>query len=97
MIKEIHESKTLTKHISCKCKCKFDESKCNLYQWWNNNKCRCDCKMHHICEKYYVWNPSTCICENGKYFASIVNDSVITCAKVIEETVPTNFNEKSSL
>ena len=53
--------------------------------------------MHHICEKYYVWNPSTCICENGKYFASIVNDSVITCAKVIEETVPTNFNEKSSL
>ena len=53
--------------------------------------------MHHICEKYYVWNPSTCICENGKYFASIVNDSVIPCAKVIEETVPTNFNEKSSL
>ena len=29
MIKEINESKTLTKHISCKCKCKFDERKCN--------------------------------------------------------------------
>ena len=25
----INESKTLTKHISCKCKCKFDGRKCN--------------------------------------------------------------------
>ena len=30
MISEINESKTLTKHISCKCKCKFDDRKCNL-------------------------------------------------------------------
>ena len=35
----INESKTLTKHISCKCKCRFDERKCNSYQWWNNDKC----------------------------------------------------------
>ena len=20
-----------------------------------------------VCEKYYVWNPATCNCENGKY------------------------------
>ena len=25
----INESKTLTKHVSCECKCKFDERKCN--------------------------------------------------------------------
>ena len=25
MIAEINESKTLTKHISCKCKCKFNK------------------------------------------------------------------------
>ena len=30
MITGINESKTLTKHISCECKCKFDERKCNL-------------------------------------------------------------------
>ena len=35
----INESKTLTKHISCKCKCKLDQRKCNSNQWWNNNKC----------------------------------------------------------
>ena len=36
-------------------------------------------KKHHVYETEYVWNPSTCICENGKYLASIMDDSVITC------------------
>ena len=39
MITGINESKTLTKHISCECKCKLDETKCKSKQWWNNNKC----------------------------------------------------------
>ena len=39
MITGINESKTLTKHISCECKSKFDGKKCNSYQWWNNDKC----------------------------------------------------------
>ena len=39
MVTGINESKTLTKHISCECKCKFDETKCESNQWWNNNKC----------------------------------------------------------
>ena len=40
MISRKNESKTLTKHISCKCKCKFDgrKRKCNSNQWWNNDK-----------------------------------------------------------
>ena len=29
IITEINESKTLTKHISCECKCQFDGRKCN--------------------------------------------------------------------
>ena len=33
MITRINELKTLTKHISCKCKCKFDETKCKSNQW----------------------------------------------------------------
>ena len=47
MITGINESKTLTKYISCECKCEFDK-KCNSNQWWNNDKCRCDCKKHHL-------------------------------------------------
>ena len=29
IITEINEYKIFTKHISCECKCKFDERKCN--------------------------------------------------------------------
>ena len=38
MITGINESKTLTKHISCECKCKFDGTKFLSNQWWINNK-----------------------------------------------------------
>ena len=62
----------------------------------NNDKCRYESKKHHICEKDYTWNPSTRICKNGKYLASIMDDSVIMCDEIIEETVPTNFNEKKT-
>ena len=34
MITGINKLKTLTKHTSCKCKCKFGERKCNSDQWW---------------------------------------------------------------
>ena len=37
-------------------------------------------------EKYYIWNPATCSCEDSKYVGSIINDSVITYDEVIEET-----------
>ena len=30
-------------------------------------------KKHYVCEKDYIWNPSTCSCENGKYLASIID------------------------
>ena len=58
----------------------------------------------HICEKKYIWNPATCSCKNGKYLASIMDDSAITCDEIIDmkaklndketKTVQTNFNEK---
>ena len=38
MITGINQSKTLTKHIQCKCKGKFDGRKFTSGQWWNKNK-----------------------------------------------------------
>ena len=38
MITRINESKTLTKHISCKCIYKCDGRKYNSYQKWDNSK-----------------------------------------------------------
>ena len=67
---------------------------------WDNDKCQCECKKHHIYENDYVWNPGTCICENGKYLASIIDHSAIICAEVVKlydeeiKTIPTNLNEK---
>ena len=40
-------------------------------------------------QKNYIWNFSTCICENRKYLGFIVGNSVITCDEIIEVTVPT--------
>ena len=56
MITGTNESKTLTKDISCICKCRLDGRKCNSMvinrdQWWNNDKCECECKKCHVCEK----------------------------------------------
>ena len=39
IITGINEPKTLTRHISCDCNCKFDERKYNSNQCWNNDKC----------------------------------------------------------
>ena len=91
----------MTNHISwCECKCKFGGWKCIWNQWWNNYKCWCECKKHHTCEKYYIWNPATCICENGKCLASIIDNSVIIFDEIIEEEtkiVTKNFNEKNAI
>ena len=106
LITEINELKISTKHISCRCKCKFNDRICNSHQWWNNDKCWCQCKIHNICEKIHIWNPVACICENGKCLASIIDDSGITCDESIDmdaeaksndeetKTFPTNLNKK---
>ena len=80
MITAINESITLTKQIACKFSWRFDG---NSDQGWNNDKCWRECKNRHVCEKSYILNPSTCSCENGKYLASIVDDSAITWDEVM--------------
>ena len=94
----INESKTLTKHISCEFKYKFDGRNCNLDQWWNSDECWYESRKRHVCEKDYVWNPATCICENGKYLGSIMNDSAVILDEVIDSyEEKTNFNEKKPI
>ena len=81
--------KTLTKHISCECKCEFDGKKCDSNHMWNNDKCQCECKNPkecYVCKKYYIWNPATCSCENGKYVGNVIDDSVITQDEITDTT-----------
>ena len=98
MIAGLNELETLTKHISCECKCKFYGRNCKSNQWQNNDKCRCKCEKHHICGKNYVWNSATCNCESGKHLASIMNDSAIIYDEVIEpHDEEISFNEKKAI
>ena len=83
MLTNKNEAKTMTKHISCDCKCKFNSTTCNSNQKWNNKTCQCECKNYHKCKKDYNWDPSTCICENSKYLKSIADTSVIECDEII--------------
>ena len=62
-----NEAKTITKHISCDCKCKFNTTTCNANQKWNNETCQSECKNDRTCKRDYCLNPSTCICEIDKY------------------------------
>ena len=69
MIKEVNESRILTKYISCEYRCEFDGSKCNSKQKSNNDKCQCESKKivkHCTCEEDYTWNSNTCDCECDK-------------------------------
>ena len=45
--------------------------------------CECECKNYRKCEKDYNWNPSTCICENGKYLKSIADTSVTEFYEIV--------------
>ena len=76
MITNKDEANTITEHISCDCKCKFNSTTCKSKQKWNNNTCQCECKNCRKCKENYGWNTSTCICENIKYSEKIADTTV---------------------
>ena len=51
-------------------------------------------------QNIYIWNPALLSGKNGKYLASVIDDSVIICDKIIHvektKTVTRNFNEKKN-
>ena len=66
----------------------------NKDKWW------CECKKSHACEKEYVCNRPTCNCKNGKYLASILDDSAIICDDVIDADAklrPTDNDDETKL
>ena len=62
-------------------------------QCWNDAKCQYEWKKRHVCEKNYIWNPATGSCENGKYLASIIDDSAIMCDEIIKVDTEAKSND----
>ena len=58
MVTRMNEVKTLVKHISYDCKCKFASRTFNSNQKWNTvliDKCQSECKKYCTCKKGYGW------------------------------------------
>ena len=61
-------------------------------------------KTSYTWKRLYLESFYICSCENGKYLASITDNSVITCDEIIDadaksndketKSIPINFNEK---
>ena len=68
MMARINETRKVVWHETCSC---LTSAICNDKQDWNANKCVRECKEDLVnkllCDKGYMWNPSTCSCECDKY------------------------------
>ena len=50
MITNKDEAKAMAEHISCDCKCKFNNTTCNSNQKWNNKACQCEYENYCIAD-----------------------------------------------
>ena len=62
----------------------------------DSDQCLCQCKKCHVGEKDYIWNPATCSCQNGKYSASIIDDSATASDEILTQNVRTIRKQKLS-
>ena len=54
MITNKNEAKTMVKHISCCCKCKFNRTTFHSNQKWNNETCHRECKKYPQSKKKII-------------------------------------------
>ena len=76
MIADLNESKTLIKHISCNCRCKFNGRKCNSKLTWNIRNCQYESKnpmQHRFCKEDNTWNSSICTYKCLVRFVRLMN------------------------
>ena len=94
MITWINESKMLTECISCQCKFKFHDRKCNSNQKCNWDKCWCECKdlkEHRVCIKDYNSNLLHAIVKTEVLLRILwLCDEITNNADSASTNVPTN-------
>ena len=69
--------KTLAKHVTYDCKCKFENTACNSNQNGIMKSANVSAKSYGMHKNNFNWNPSICICENGRYLKHIADTLVI--------------------
>ena len=69
LMSKTNERRHIKWHERCKCKCRLDASIYNNKQRCNEDKCTCECTELNgkgVCDKGFIWNPSSCECESNK-------------------------------
>ena len=77
MITGTIDAKTLVKHVTYDCKCKFENTACNSNQNGIMKSANVSAKSYGMHKNNFNWNPSICICENGRYLKHIADTLVI--------------------
>ena len=63
LLSKINETRQVSCHETCRCKCRLDAGVCNNKQHKYNDKCRCACKKLIYKGRWdngFIWNPSIC-------------------------------------
>ena len=67
LLMRANETKNVVWHETCKCVCRLTSAVFNSKQIWNSDTCSCICNEDFVdkmvCDKGYMWNPSTCACK----------------------------------
>ena len=109
-----NETRKIVWHETCKCVCRLTSAICNDRQEWNENKFRCECKedlvSKLVCDKGYMWNPSTCFyecdryCETGQHLdykncvcrKKIIDDLIEQCTSIVDMDIKNNTLSKKN-
>ena len=108
LLARINETRKIVWHETCICICRLTSAVCDDKQEWSKTKCICERKEDLIgkltCDKGYMWNPSTCSCECGKYCETgqyldykncvcrkkIVDELIEQCTTIIDVEIKNN-------
>ena len=69
LMSRTNETRHVSWHETCACKCRLDANVCKNKQRWNNGKSRCESKElidGGTCNGGFIWNRSICECECDK-------------------------------
>ena len=98
LMSRTNETSHIKWHEICKCKYRLDASVWNNKRRWNNDKCKCRGKElieKGICNKGYIWNPSSCKfeCDKSCDFGEYLDYEYCKCRKIFVDQLIEQCNE----
>ena len=96
LMSRTNETRYVSWHETCTCKCRLDTSVCNNKQYWNSYKCGCECKKlinKGKCDDRFIWSPSTCECDKSADVEEYLDYANCKCTKILIDKVVEECSE----